>query len=216
MIKSVFPLLLCYVLTTSQVFALSGGPVFGNGGRVVTTGVYSGVIQGLEENDATTTGPAIPGDPVATPPGATTGVPSNALGLFSLNVPTTQLATGAFMLFADGEVFSGTINGSVDPDNGRLKGLLEGTFNFSLATQNATGDITNTTVTATAVGQLAAQVRATNSQNATSLARLSGTANLDVNFGQVSTATLAPIIARVITFTVTGFKQAEATTTTTS
>ena len=208
--KIVFPMLLCYVLTTAQTFALSGGPVFGSA-RVVTTGIYAGVLQGLEETDSTTNGPAIPGDPVATPPSATTGTPSNALGLFSLNVPTTMLATGAFMLFADGEIFSGTINASADPDSGQLKGLLEGTFNFTLNTQDSTGAVTGTAITATAVGNITAQIRASNALTATSLARLTGTSTLDVSFGQIDTGTLAPIVARIITFNVTGFKQAQAT-----
>jgi hypothetical protein len=203
--KAVFPLLLCYVLTTAQTFALSGGPIFG-GGRVSTTGIYSGVLQGQEEIDSTTSGPAIPGDPIPTDPNVT-GTPSNALGLFSLTVPATLLATGAFMLFADGEIFSGTINASADPDSGQLKGLLEGSFNFTLQTFDSAGAAVSTAITATAVGQLTARVSASNSLTALSLARLNGNATLAVNFGQVDGTTFAPIIARTITFTVTGFKQ---------
>lgn len=210
MIKTVFPLLLCYALMTTQTFALSGGPIFGSG-QVTSTGIYAGVIQGLEETDSTTNGPAIPGDTVPTGPGQSNTTPSNALGLFSLNVPTTLLATGAFMLFADGEVFSGTINASVDADNGRLKGLLEGTFAFTLNTFDSTGAVTATQITATAVGSITAQVRASNAAIARTLARLTGTANLNVNFGVVDTTTLAPVVARTITFNVSGFKQAEAT-----
>lgn len=206
--KTVFPLLLCYALTITQTFALSGGPVFG-GSRVSTTGIYSGVLQGQEEIDTTTSGPTIPGDPIPTDP-TVTGVPSNALGLFSLTVPTTNLATGAFMLFADGEIFSGTINGSADPDSGQLKALLDGTFTFNLTTFTSTGTTNTTAVTATALGQLTARVSASNALAATSLARLNGTASLQVSFGEVDVATLQPIIARTITFTVTGFKQSQA------
>ncbi len=199
--KIVLPLLLCYVLTTAQMFAVSGGPVFGGGrSQVSTIGTYSGVLVGLEELDSTVSGPPIPGDPLT--PVTPTGIPSNALGLFSLMVPSTQLATGAFMLFADGEIFGGTINGSADPDNGQFRGLLNGTFNFTLNTGT-----TSTAVTASALGLITAKVTASNSFTSTSLARLNGTASLDVNFGQVNPSTLAPIIARTITFTVTGFKQ---------
>ena len=211
--KSVFPLLLCYVFMTAQTYAISGGPVFG-GGNVTTTGIYSGVIQGTEESDTPTgtTEPPIPGDPVPNDPtGGTGGTPSNALGLFTLNVPTTLLAAGTFILFADGEIFTGTINASVDPDNGQLKGLLEGTFDLNITTFNATGDPTTTAVTASAVGRINARVTASNSFSATSLARLAGTANLDVSFGLIDVNTLMPIVARSITFTVTGFKQSAAT-----
>lgn len=254
--KSLLPLCFCYCLTAAQTFALSGGPVFGDG-QINTTGIYSGVLQGLNETDATASGPAIPGDTAFTLPahtttallfdrqrsfiyggvryeqkgrtttvatgeplshaavattagGTATAPPSSALGLFSLKVPTSGLATGAFMLFVDGEIFSGAINGSADPDNGQVRALLEGAFTLNLPAANATGAVTQTSVTGMAVGQFNAQIRASNSLTAGSLGRLTGMAGLDVGFGKVDSTTLQPVVARVITFTVDGYKQAAA------
>jgi hypothetical protein len=201
--KSIFPLLLIYVFMTSQTFALSGGPRFGNG-TVLVSGLYSGVLEGVTETNSATQGPPIPGDPVTDP--NATGTPSNAIGLFSLTVPNVGLATGTFLLFANGRVFTGTIDASGDPDSGEIKGILQGTFNFSLS--NGTESVA---VTASAVGRIDALVRANQGLFAISLARLEGTADLGINFGLVDPATLEPVIDRTITFDVVGFKQAEIT-----
>lgn len=213
--KKILPILLCYVLSASQVFALSGGPVF-NTGSVKPTGSYSGVIEGVTETDDTTggSGPAIPGDPLGGPPAAST-TPSNALGLFNLTVPSTGSATGGFVLFQDGIVFTGTITASVDPDSDKLLGILEGTFNFNLQTFDNTGQPVSTAITAQAIGKINAKITpAPFSSNA--LARINGTANLDINFGQVSSTTLAPIISRSDTFNVIGFKQSNSVSGTTA
>lgn len=204
--KTLFPLLLSYVLMTSQTFAISGGPVFGGGG-VNVPGIYSGVLQGITETQGATGGPAIPGDPVPPGDGGTTGTPSNAIGLFDLTIPATALATGTFIMFADGVVFSGTIDASGDIDTGIIQGVLQGMYNFTLNTFDATGAVTATQVTAQALGRITAQVSDTTSLFSTSLARLTGTANLGINFGTVDVSTLAPVISRTISFDVLGFKQ---------
>lgn len=203
--KSLFPLLLTYVMMTSQTFAISGGPVFGGGG-VNVPGIYSGVLQGISESDGPTGGPAIPGDPLA-PGDGVTGTASNAIGLFDLTIPTTTLATGTFLMFADGVVFAGTIDASGDIDSGLVKGVLQGTYDFTLNTFDATGAAVTTQVSAQALGKITAQVTASTGLFASSLARLIGTANLGVSFGLIDLTTLAPIIARTITFDVVGFKQ---------
>ena len=207
--KKLLPLLVCYALTQGQCFAISGGPDYGGNGNVNTIGSYSGVIQGATETDPTSGGaPAIPGDPVAG--GETNTVSSNALGLFDLVVPGTTTATGGFLLFADGVVFGGSISASVDPDNGRLSGILSGTYNFSVTQDNGV-TTTATAVTATAVGMLSAKISASGS-HAVSAARLNGTANLEVNFGQVN-SDFTPVVQRIITFTVNGFQTTTATAT---
>ena len=201
--KKILPVLLCYVLCASQTYAVSGGPVFGAGG-VVVTGSYSGVLEGVTEtDDQAGGGPAIPGDPLA-PENNT--VPSNALGLFNLSVPATGTASGVFILFQDGVVFNGTIEASVDPDNGKLQGILEAQYNFNLETGTAT-----TPVTAQANGQINAKITSGGSA-AESLGRLNGTANLEVSFGAVDTTTLQPIIDKSSTFNVIGFKQSATAT----
>lgn len=204
--KPLFPLLLTYVMLTTQTFAISGGPVFGGGG-VNVPGIYSGVLQGVTETQGASGGPVIPGDPVPPADNGTTGEPSNAIGLFDLTIPVTALATGTFIMFADGVVFTGTIDASGDIDTGIIQGVLQGAFEFMLTTFDATGAAVTSQVSANALGRVTAQVVATNDLFATSLARLTGTANLGVSFGEVNISTLAPIVARTITFDVTGFKQ---------
>ena len=143
--KKLFPFLLSYALLATQCYAISGGPgTVGGGGRSVNViGAYSGTIIGVSETDATT-GPAIPGEPSDTSTSNT--VASNALGLFDLTVPGVSTATGAFVLFASGRVFSGTISASVDPDKATLQGVLDGAFNFTVTTFDATGAAVTTQV----------------------------------------------------------------------
>jgi hypothetical protein len=203
--KAIFPLLLIYVFMTVQTYAISGGPNFSGGSFTIVSGLYSGVLQGTTEVTGTA-GPAIPGDPTA---GNTTdgGTSSNALGLFAMTVPVIGLATGTFMLFADGVVFGGTIDASADPDSAQIKGIIQGTFAFSLNTFDATGAAVSTAITASALGKITAQVRNSSGPTRLSLARLTGTADLGVNFGQVDASTFAPIVVRTINFDVIGFKQ---------
>ncbi len=208
--KKLLPLLICYVLTQSQCFAISGGPVYGGSGNVSTTGSYSGTLQGVTEIDpSTSSGPSIPGDPL--PAGTQTTTSSNALGLFDLVVPGTTTATGAFLLFADGVVFGGTISASVDPDSAKLAGILNGQYNFTLNTSNGTA-ITSVAVTATAVGMINAKVTGPKGRSV-SAARLNGSANLEISFGEVNINDLSPVVGRVITFTVSGFQTTTATNT---
>ena len=210
--KKILPVLLCYVLSASQVLALSGGPVFTTG-AVNPTGRYSGVIEGLTEtNDITGSAPAIPGDTVGSTTTANTSA-SNALGLFDLTVPNAGNATGTFILFQDGRIFTGTIMASADPDNDKLMGILEATYNFTLDTFDVTGAAVSSAVTATAVGQINAKItpEVLTSQG---LGRLTGTANLEVSFGEVD-SNLAPVIDRTSTFNVIGFKQSSTTSGTT-
>lgn len=212
MLKKVFPLLLSYVFVTTQCWAISGGPDYGRG-SVSTIGTYSGVIAGLTESDISTTGPNIPGDPLPPPSSTSNITSSNALGLFDLGVPQIGTATGAFLVFADGNVFGGTIDASVDPDTAGLRGIVQAAYNFNLTTFNATGDAVTTAVTAQAIGRITAKISATRSSSNVA-ARIIGTANLDINFGQVDSATLAPVISRTIELSVDGFKQSNTVTAT--
>ena len=203
--KTLFPLLLTYALMTSQTFALSGGPVFGTN-SVSVVGIYSGVLQGVTETSGASGGPTIPGDPLP-PPDASTGTPSNAIGLFDLTVPKTSLATGTFMLFAEGTIFGGTIDASGDPDSGLIKGILQGSYNFNLTTFDAAGNAVTTAVTAQARGRVDAQVHNPTVHFSQTLGRLTGSADLSIDFGEINVTTLEPVVARTITFDVEGFKQ---------
>ena len=202
--KKLFPLLLSYVLMSTQCYAISGGPTYGGGSSVNVIGSYSGTILGTSQS-STDQGPAIPGEAPGTAADSNSTA-SNALGLFDLTVPGVSTATGAFVLFASGRVFGGTISASVDPDTAKLSGILDGSFNFTETTFDSTGAATATAVTASAVGSINATIRATGVSSFTT-ARLTGSAFLEVNFGQIDTNTLAPVIAQTIIFTVSGFQQ---------
>ena len=205
--KKLFPLLLSYVLMSTQCYAISGGPVFGGGQSVNVIGSYSGTILGVSQS-STDQGPAIPGEAPGTAADSSSTA-SNALGLFDLTVPGVSTATGAFVLFASGRIFGGNISASVDPDTAKLSGILNGSFNFSVTSFDATGTATADAVTASAVGSINANIRSTGISSFTT-ARLTGTAFLEVNFGQVDANTFAPVIAQTISFTVSGFQQTSA------
>ena len=203
--KKLFPLLLSYVLMATQCYAISGGPNYGGGRSVDVIGAYSGTLIGTSETNSGQ-GPSIPGEDPSTVPASTSTVAANALGLFDLTVPGVSTATGAFVLFASGRVFGGTISASVDPDTAKLSGVLNGSYDFTITTFDATGAATANMVTASAVGLINANITATGVSSFTT-ARLTGTAALEINFGEIDTNTLAPVIAQTLTFTVSGFQQ---------
>ena len=198
--KKLLPILLCYVLMTTQVYAISGGPVFGDGG-VSPVGTYSGVITVDQElnND----------DPVVDP---VTGnlVPSvvadvNAIGLFDLSVPTTNVATGSFILFVDGLTYTGTITASVNPDSDQLSGIVSGTFPYTIITiDSATGFPVSTTVIALAGGKITAKVGGTR-QGALSSATLVGSSTINVDRSGIQNGTFK--VDSTMQCTVSGFRQ---------
>jgi hypothetical protein len=197
-VKALFGSLLCLVLAASQSFAIKGGPPYPAGGNIV--GTYGGVLQGIF-------------DP-------TTPSSSNSIGVFSLGVPKTGNATGPFVMFTRGRVFSGTIQAAADPVKASIKGVLDAKYNYNLS-RTVTDSAGNTTivtipVTANANGPLNATVAATKSAKtlATSTTILQGTAVLNVSEGQVS-ANGDPIIVSILSLTVSGFKQSDTAPTST-
>jgi hypothetical protein len=200
--KKILPVLLCYVLSASQMYAVSGGPVFTSG--ISPVGTFSGVIEGITEtDDLVGSGPTIPGDPLPTPNNSNT-VPSNALGLFDLEVPAVDNASGVFVLFADGIVFTGTIQAFANPNNDKLMGILEASSSVTIT--DVVGTTTTTTVTETALGNITAKITGATSAS-TSLGSLTGTASLEVSYGEYNTSTLQPVIDKTLTFNVIGVKQ---------
>jgi hypothetical protein len=114
--------LMCLVLTMSQGFAISGGPVYG-GSNVVTTGNYAGLF--------------VP----------TTA--DNSLGLFAATIPKTGLGTGTVGLFRNGIFYPGTIQAIADPDSGVLTGVVNSSesITFTSIADPITGTTTNTVIT---------------------------------------------------------------------
>ena len=210
--KKILPILLCYVLMCTQAYAISGGPVFG-GNALNPVGTYSGVITVNQELDND--------NPVVDPVTGTlvpAGVADvNAIGLFDLGVPQTSVATGSFILFVDGLVYSGTITASVDPDSGQLNGIVEGTFPFTVTTftENATGTVTSvsTSVSALANGKITAQLGATR-QGSLSSASLTGASTIDVDNSGITNGVFRT--DTILNCTVSGFRQSTTSTSATS
>src|SRR6266404_1277021 len=97
--------LMCLVFTITQAFAISGGPPYPGATNVV--GVYAGVMKPKFPSTC-------PADPTTCPDDPPT-CSANSLGVFSVGVPDSGLATGTFVMFSQGRVFSGSIQGTADP-----------------------------------------------------------------------------------------------------
>ena len=154
-------------------------------------------------------------DPVTGQAQFTTDDSTVSLGLFSLGVPTTSVATGAFIQFVNGDVFSGNIVASVDPDRGVLSGLVEGTSSFSVTFNDVTGTTVTTVVEVidnSIAGKVNAQVGGTRSGSIAS-ATLTGSANLIVNSGgnRVTGGSEQGELVQnfALVCTVTGFRQSQ-------
>jgi hypothetical protein len=158
--------LLCLVLAASQSFAVSGGPPY-PGGSTSIVGTYAGVLEPRFD----------PTDPFST----------NSLGIFSLGVPGTGLATGNFIMFVRGTVFKGTIQGLGNPNDGTVRGILDASFSITTSEATTTSGFgfifttSATTVAARAQGNLNATVIGGRSGSATSATLLRGTADLFVS-----------------------------------
>lgn len=167
--KSVLGLLLCLVLGTAQTFAISGGPVFGTG-NISTTGTYAGVL---------TPGPLSPG--------------ANSIGLFSLTIPKTGLGTGTVVIFAAGLTYTGTFQGTADPDTARLIGEIDATSTVEI------GDSGGVEI---AVGRMLGRIKPNKNFFSTATARLVGTSNIQFSFAANDPFTQ-------IDYKVRGFKQSD-------
>ena len=190
--KKLLPILLCYVLMTSQVFAISGGPQFG-GGALSPVGTYSGVMipgMGTTNSSSLYTAPPV------------------ALGLFSISVPTSQVATGAFLLFESDTIFTGNFDASVDPDSGQLAGIAFGyDYQQVVGTDTTGAAISVTEEEGYAVGSVVAKIGGSG-KNAISTATITGEALLSVTFlagatdlsGHHETSAVLPLI-------VSGYRQ---------
>ena len=190
--KALFASLLCLVLTVSQTFAIKGGPPYPAGTNLV--GTFAGVMQGVFD-------PTKPSS-------------SNSIGVYSLGIPKTGNATGPFVMFARGRVFSGTIQATADPTKASIQGVLSATFNYNLSVVIRDSDgsthIDTVPVTATANGPLTSTVSAIKSKNlTTSSTIMQGSAVLNISQGGVA-ANGDPVIIDVLSLTVSGYKQSDA------
>ncbi len=200
--KSIFPLLLCYVLMTAQTYALSGGPVFRSVNSYI--GSYSGSLRATTD----ILNPASNNPKFLVP---------NAVGVFTFSVDATgstnsvstvttgtnsnQVTTGTFLLFMNGLIFQGTISAIVNPVSGSMTGVI-------VASDSVTSTTTGSSTNLNANGYMNAKISA-NSTNSTSTAlRVNGKATLQVDDGVVSGTTLQPISpTQTLMFNVSGFQQ---------
>jgi hypothetical protein len=191
-VKALFASLLCLVLTVSQTFAIKGGPPYPAGTNLV--GSYGGVLQGVFD-------PTNPGS-------------SNSIGVYSIGVPKTGNATGPFVMFTRGRVFSGKITATADPTKATIKGVLDASFNFSVTDSSGIIPIT-VDITATANGPIEATVASTRSNLGTSATTMRGTAVLNVSQGKVDRTTNDLIIVSILSLSVSGYKQSDSAPTST-
>lgn len=139
--KQVLSLLLLQVFLHTQAWALSGGPDYSQGrGAPVNSliGTYSGVM--------------IPEET----PG---GLPNASIGLFSVTIPATGLATGGAIVFANGAAFTGNMLAVGDPDKSTLDGIFAGTSNFEVITPEQTITTPNPTPGGDPITTIIAEVR---------------------------------------------------------
>lgn len=185
--KAIFAALLSFVLFASQCFAIKGGPVY-PGSSTSVVGTYAGVLQ-----------PAFdPTDPFST----------NSLGVFTIGVPSSGPSTGNFLMFTQGRVFGGTIQGVTDPNKAQIHGILFADFRYTLTTFDSTGATVSADVTATVTGPINAKItNSASSITTSSSALLTGSATAFIENGGVQSSDLNPIIDGTLTLAVMGFQQ---------
>ena len=193
--KAVLAVLLCLVFATAECLAVKGGPAYDLGNNVV--GTYAGVLQGAFD-------PTNPGS-------------SNSIGIFSLGVPGTGTAGGAFLMFSRGRVFSGTIRGFADPEKATLKGILDASFDYVVSVavpgENGAFDFEQVPVTASAKGPINAKIANSTSRSASggSVTRVRGEATLTISQETVSVL-VETSPDRILSLVVSGIKQSTSVT----
>lgn len=202
--KKLFSLLLTFVFLNVQAMAISGGPKYDDQANVDIVGTYSGVLIPTDPTQGATSVSSGSGT-------ALTPESINSMGIFTLGVPVAGPATGSFLAFTEGIIFSGTITAVGDPGKGTLNGLLEANYDYTLSFFDGT-TIQSLDVQAQVTGTLQAEIEALDSNIASiqslllAIQRIEGTASMAVNLGFVD-ADGKPVIDSIITFTVDGVKQ---------
>jgi len=180
--KAILATLLCYVFFQAQCFAHKGGPFDGQKGQIVTTGTYSAI---LVPNESGTVG-------------------QNTLGLFTMVVPKTGLATGTAFMFGFGATFSGTVQGAVDPKTAKLYAVINTEHDITVATS----DTTTLVVVFLANGNLNGNKIIAG--KGTTGVRITGESSITFSTSEGGSAFLPgfPDQPQTVVYTVLGFKQA--------
>jgi hypothetical protein len=129
--KKVLSLLIAFVFLQVQTWALSGGPNYSPQATFPNSiiGTYGGVM--------------IPTSSTNT----TVSTSATSIGLFSLAVTQSNLATGAAIIFVRGTAFIGQIAAMADADKKTIQGVFGGKSNFQVIINTLTG--TTTTINPT-------------------------------------------------------------------
>jgi hypothetical protein len=173
--RILFSLLMCLVFGAAQCFALKGGPPYPVGTNII--GTYAGVLQGVFD----------PTNPRS----------SNTLGIFSIGIPQTGLASGSVAIFTGERTFVGTIQGIGDPNKGTLRAALQ-----AVPVVTGGGE-TITTLNFHADGTVSADIKTVRSAfNTVANTRLTGTSTITTTNRNVT-----PPAQTVSSFVVDGFKQ---------
>jgi hypothetical protein len=201
--KTLLAILLSFIITEAPVLAIHGGYTLGGSGQI--DGTYAGVF--------IPTGDVFLSDTTGAITNTNTG--TDNLGLFTLNVPSTGVSTGALVIFSAGRTFTGTIQGIPDPSNANgIKGLITATYNFDVYVTTTTvsngvvtASVSTLPVTATAEGSFSADVSTTTAtvQSPTGVL-LSGQTTLQIDDGLVNDDG-SPLITEVASFDIEGFQQ---------
>ena len=144
--KKVLSLLVAFVFMQVQTWALSGGPQYG-GSQAAVSGTYAGVFTGIGGTAVAQGGAALV-DPIGT----------NALGLFIIGVPKTDLATGSFALFFEGIFFQGGILAIADPNKSTLNGVAQAVHIIQLSSGGVGGNSLSVNFDATADGTIKTKI----------------------------------------------------------
>lgn len=175
--KALLGTLMCLVFTMTQAFAISGGPWGGGSTTINVIGTYAGVMHDIV-------------------------VGSGNLGIFTLSVPQSGLATGTVFLFTGQRAFSGPITGLADPNSDVLEATLQG-----IPVVTSSGD-TIETLNFHADGSMNAKIRLNKKSFSISAIRIRGTAHVDTTNSSATCVSCCPPGCPT-DYTVHGFKQSD-------
>jgi hypothetical protein len=196
--KTLLAILLSFVITEAPVFAIHGGYTLGGSQSLI--GTYAGVLVPTSNTLLVSTA---------------SNFGLDALGLFTLSVPSTGIGTGSAIIFADGYTFTGTIRGIPNPnDSTAVSGVINANFDYNYTYITTSGSAVTTTVTASAQGPFDATTSSDTESSGGQGVDLSGTATLNISDGFVDENNGTPIVAEDITFAVEGYLQSTSVSTT--
>ena len=197
--KILVPLIILALVAIAPNDASARDPFRSDGRQSISVGgSYSGV---LVAEQRTSGGPL---------PTARDVQRTEALGLFTLGVPMTGLASGTVVIFSRGRMFQGDISGFADPDGGNLFAIINTDFEFTREVSDGMGGTVSENVDAAAKGVMTARiVEPTFDRSSISFSnttRITGSASIDFSEGQVQQDG-SDVVLRTVKFFVSGVRR---------